>query len=519
MKKILLFSFTVLFVIISTPTLKADAPVDAAKLRWADDKLIYTGRVNANSWVVETGIEDAAIDVDYFTGNTLRAVVACPDTTVRMFRSDDNGQTWSKIDSLDLRFGNGTQPRIVHGPDSTYHIFVRTSYGIGDIYTQTHRTSDDSYIVGTAYFLAAAGDSVKSYSVCTDRRSNHDYSVFLAYQRGEGGAGEDDIYLTQTSDQGQTWSTPSFVRAGGAMYPDITYGNDSTLYVAFLQKYAGTDFSEIMLRRSIDFGASWNSSVSINSDTLPKMAPQVAAAYDGSGDVWVIWSLRNYNNPNNDFGLLYSLSEDSATTWSSPLWCNSVLDSNEILPSIAVNDVFGSTSNKPYVTFLRTYYDWSGPVSVHSCEWTGSAWSVDSIHADSNTISTKPIQTFITGGEPAIAYVGPNSENVYFDSRIIPVGIDEKEYSPPNGEIECSIDKNIITGTAVLKYTLPGETNVNISIANILGQTVATLDNGLKEGSAHTISVSAENLSQGIYFIVVKTENGLTGTVKFSVLK
>ncbi len=518
MKKTLISSLTILFFIISTPILKADSPGDDTKLRWADDKLIYSGEVNAWTTAILVGIEDAAIDVDYFTGNTLRAIVACPDTTVKVFRSDDNGQTWSITDSLDLRFDNGTQPRIVHGPDSTYHIFIRTLYN-NNIYTEAHRTSDDSYIVGTGDNIAAPGDSVKSYSVCTDRRSHHDYSVFVAYQRGEGGIGEDDIYLTQTSDQGQNWSTPSFVRAGGAMYPDITYGNDSILYVAFLQKYLETDTTEIMLRKSMNFGANWTTSVSIDSDTFPKMAPQVAAAYDGSGDVWVIWSLRNYNNPNDDMGLLYSLSEDSAVSWSSPSWCNSVIDSNEILPSIAVNDVFGSTSNKPYVTFLRTYYNWSGPLSVHSCEWTGSTWSADSIYADSNTVPTKPIQTFILDGEPAIAYVGTNAQNVYFDSRIIPVGIDEKEYSPSNEKIECSIDKSIVTGTAILKYALPGETNVNISLANILGQTVATLDEGSKNAGYHTINISAENLSQGIYYIVVKTENGLKSTVKFAVLK
>ncbi len=514
--KNLLLSIIILLVLSITISLKAASDT---KLRWADDNLIYTGEVNAWTGGILVGIEDVAIDVDYFAGDTLRAIVVCPDSTASIFRSNDNGQTWAIRNTLDLRFDNGTQPRIVHGPDSTYHIFVRTLDGIGNIYTEAHRTSDDSYIVGTGDNIAAPGDSVKSYSVCTDRRSNHDYSVFVAYQRGQGGIGEDDIYLTQTSDQGQNWSTPSFVRAGGAMYPDITYGNDSILYVAFLQKYLETDTTEIMLRKSMNFGANWTTSVSIDSDTFPKMAPQVAAAYDGSGDVWVIWSLRNYNNPNDDMGLLYSLSEDSAVSWSSPSWCNSVIDSNEILPSIAVNDVFGSTSNKPYVTFLRTYYNWSGPLSVHSCEWTGSTWSADSIYADSNTVPTKPIQTFITGGEPAIAYVGPNSENVYFDSRTIPVGIDEKEYSPSNEEIECSVDKSIITGTATLKYTLPGETNVDISIVNILGQRTATLLDGKQEKGEHTLNLSSKNLSQGIYFIVIETEYGQKGITKTTVLK
>jgi hypothetical protein len=131
---------------------------------------------------------------------------------------------------------------------------------------------------------------------------------------------------------------------------------------------------------------------------------------------------------------------------------------------------------------------------------------------------TRPSIERIASGTYGIVYIASPQEIALFDRSDWISGIPEDSVNS-NGEIECSIDKNIITGTATLKYTLPGETNVDISIANILGQTVATLDNGLKESSEHTISVSAENLSQGIYFIVVKTENGLTGTVKFAVLK
>jgi len=159
--KNLLLSIIILLVLSITISLKAASDT---KLRWADDNLIYTGEVNAWTGGILVGIEDVAIDVDYFAGDTLRAIVVCPDSTASIFRSNDNGQTWAIRNTLDLRFDNGTQPRIVHGPDSTYHIFVRTLDGIGNIYTEAHRTSDDSYIVGTGDNIAAPGDSVKSYS-------------------------------------------------------------------------------------------------------------------------------------------------------------------------------------------------------------------------------------------------------------------------------------------------------------------------------------------------------------------
>ena len=128
MKKMLLFSFLTLFLIISTPTLKADTintkPEDDTKLRWYEDKIIYDGEVNVNEWATLVGDDDESIDIDYFAGDTLRAVVACPDSTLRIFRSNDNGQTWLNVQESSFG-GSITEPRIVHGPDSTYHIFVR----------------------------------------------------------------------------------------------------------------------------------------------------------------------------------------------------------------------------------------------------------------------------------------------------------------------------------------------------------------------------------------------------------
>ncbi|MEJ2306610.1 MAG: T9SS type A sorting domain-containing protein, partial [candidate division WOR-3 bacterium] len=87
------------------------------------------------------------------------------------------------------------------------------------------------------------------------------------------------------------------------------------------------------------------------------------------------------------------------------------------------------------------------------------------------------------------------------------------------GKITCSLDRNFILGTAALKYTLSQKTSVDISFVNILGQKVASLDNGEKESGEHNISISTENLSQGIYYIVIETANGQKGITKAAVLK
>jgi hypothetical protein len=547
MKKVLIFSICIFTLIISTNTLNAsgdspdegitqgdlsiypkdlatDDPVEIppendTKIRWSEDKIIYDGLVNVNSWLVATGVDDDAIDVDYFAGDTLRAVVACPDSTVRIFKTVDNGQTWSQAASYFFSNGAASEPHIVHGPDSTYHVFCIYVRDENDIHTQARRTSDESVISGTNKFLSG-DDSVKNYSVCTNRQSSHDYSVFLAYHKGMGGVGGDQIYFTKTTDRGQNWTTPSLIRSGGSGFPDITYGEDEILYIAYLHKDGINDM--IGLRRSINWGENWQGSVFIEEDTYPKMGPQIAAAYDGSGNVWLIWPRKDLLTPNEDWGLRWSWSNDLAANWSSPLWINSNVDSNEVLPSIATDDSYESDDNIPNVTFIKSYHDWTGEISVRSFYWqtSDSSWSADSCYADSGAVVTRPVQTYIAGAIPAIAYVGRGAEKVYFDSWTNFSGIEEdNDIAVSDGQIDCSLDRNVILGTAALKYTLPQKTIIDISLVNVLGQKVASLDNGEKESGEHNINVSAENLSQGIYYIVIETANGQKGIAKAAVLK
>ena len=553
MKKILGFSLILLFVLTTSNSLKAAVnspdgknshldfsktskvladpadPIvkkpDDAQIRWADDKIIYDGQVYVNDWeALELGIDNDAIDVDYFAGDTLRAVVACPDSVVRIFRSNDNGLTWEYVHEIGFSFDNITEPKIVHGTDSTYHVFVRYLYNQDRLYTLAFKTNNDESISGTGQYVSG-DDSVKNYSVCTNRRSFHDYSIFVAYQRGLGGRGEDQIMFSRTTDQGENWSAPTTLQWSGSGSPDITYGNDNTLHETFiwLSDNVGEEKDyNLRARRSLDFAATWDTSKSIVVDTFPKMGPQIAAAYDGSGDVWIIWPRKDLFTPNDDWGLRWSWSIDTGEVWSSPAWVNSEVDSNEVLPSIAINDAYNSVNRIPQVSFIRCLHNWSGKLWVRSFYWEDddSSWSLDSCRADSGAVATRPVAAFASEvGIPAVAYVGENSENVYFDSWGNSGIEEDNDIAVSNGQIDCSLDCNIILGATTLKYTLPKKTNVDISLVNILGQKVSSLESGEKDSGEHTISVSAENLSQGIYYIVIETDNGQKGIAKAAVLK
>jgi len=483
-----------------------------AKLRYSWDLLVYSGGVYVSTWSVPAGIDEESIDIDFFAGDTtLRAVIACADSTVRILRSDDRGFNWSLVRSISFAYDNVTDPHIVHGPDSTYHMFVRYLSDQDRIYTQAYKTDDDSSITGTGQYLSGT-DSVQNYAVCTDRILRHGYSIYIVYQAGALSSGRN--MFMRTTDQGQNWTTPALISTGGVGFPNIAYGRGDILYLTYL--YDSDPNILPRVRRSFNDGASWSGAVTLETDSFPKMAPQIAAACDNSGDVWAIWPRRDLSGPTPiDWGLRWSWSQDSGATWTAATWTNSRGDSNEYLPSIAVNDYYGSTDNDPYVSYVRATTDGADPY-VRTFNWSSGAWTADVRRGDYNTSLTRPVQTFnySTESAAAIAYVGEGATNVYFDTWESS-GIEEKDV---DSKITCSLDMPIITGTATLKYNVPNAGNVKVSMFNVLGQEVATLYDGIQESGENTLSVSSQNLPQGIYYIVINTSAGI-GTAKATIIK
>ncbi len=77
---------------------------------------------------------------------------------------------------------------------------------------------------------------------------------------------------------------------------------------------------------------------------------------------------------------------------------------------------------------------------------------------------------------------------------------------------------NPFNPTTNIKFTLPQNDHVVLTVENILGQTVATLiDENMSVGT-HVVTLNASKLSSGIYFYTLKTKN-FTATKKMTLLK
>jgi len=66
---------------------------------------------------------------------------------------------------------------------------------------------------------------------------------------------------------------------------------------------------------------------------------------------------------------------------------------------------------------------------------------------------------------------------------------------------------NPFNPSTVISYTIPAESFVELKVFDILGREVSTLVNGMQKAGTYKVNFNAENLSSGVYFYRIKTDN------------
>lgn len=95
-------------------------------------------------------------------------------------------------------------------------------------------------------------------------------------------------------------------------------------------------------------------------------------------------------------------------------------------------------------------------------------------------------------------------------------------HSERNAPVEFNLAQNYpnpFNPSTVIRYSLSGNCEVDLTIYNILGQKVATLVNESQAAGTYSIQFNAGNLSAGMYFYTLKTSDGFSATRKLVLLK
>ncbi|MBI9073516.1 MAG: T9SS type A sorting domain-containing protein [Melioribacteraceae bacterium] len=105
--------------------------------------------------------------------------------------------------------------------------------------------------------------------------------------------------------------------------------------------------------------------------------------------------------------------------------------------------------------------------------------------------------------------VGPNS---------VTAVLAEEEMKVPDAFILFRNYPNPFNPATTLEYVLEKNSNVKLGIFNILGQRVALLNDNHQAAGTHSLQWKAVNISSGIYFAVLKTDNS-NRTIKLFLMK
>lgn len=84
------------------------------------------------------------------------------------------------------------------------------------------------------------------------------------------------------------------------------------------------------------------------------------------------------------------------------------------------------------------------------------------------------------------------------------VGIESNYFA--NG-LKMSCNPNPVKEDAIIQYALENEANVTLEVYNIKGQRVFNFEEGIQTAGLHSITICANQLSNGTYYYSLKTDN------------
>lgn len=187
------------------------------------------------------------------------------------------------------------------------------------------------------------------------------------------------------------------------------------------------------------------------------------------------------------------------------------IDENGDVTVLGVNLNTGATGD---ITFNFTspgspsFSNDDSKIYYHFTDQTGSTiWVVD-LQQDGIT-GTGNDQGLITGGVFPVAYtVGARPTSVEDRSTGVPTEFTLLQNYP-----------NPFNPSTTIRYALPEDMQVELSVFNLLGQQVQTLVNGVRTAGEHVVKFDAAGLPSGMYFYRLKTSRGATIAQKMLLTK
>jgi len=421
--------------------------------------------------------------------------------TVSFFVTSD-GNTWTEW------------PYPIYYPDgdTIFQVEIVIDTGANPwIYTFTHaqdagvsnsgaiilrRVKADGSTPGTIWiWVAQPGDSIKN--IAADMNENG--TLYLSYMKLQS-TGNWYVYATYSTDQGETWSSPTSISFGNRNTPEIAIGNDNYFYISYIVE----DTILRIGRNTNGLSGSW-SFTDVETDGDGEFTPSVAASRQQVGSSQTAWILYRKQH-SSAYDIHYAYTTDGGATWTATVWPPA--------------NVYYGEQRWPWIhTSLDYPYDIAAAASVAYPSGPDSiitAWAYASDpttwydrvivndHAPTTEFGPR-IELNANLGGTALVYREFASGMVWSDFWYN-TGVAEKGSSPNfrtegNLTLVTSASKNNIK----IAFALPYTSNIKLDLYSSEGRKVKNLLNSNLNKGNYTYTFK-NNLKPGKYFLKLTTD-------------
>ena len=282
---------------------------------------------NGKTWSVPrkiadpgSGQIDVQIKVDPMDGKTVYASwLQNNKSLIEVAKSTDFGQTWTTVIANSTNAGTDKDILAVHGNDVyvAYHaqvVWCSSSHDGGRTWTSVKVNANAQF-----GWSLTGGSTVDA--------AGNVYFAWTGYTQNGGAKGPVNIYVTKSSDGGQTW-TPTLLDVSGSppdcsafscgwafLGPGIAMTSDTAgqLYVLWNSGTVDGGPERILYSTSVDQGNTWSpkADVSLAPSGVDHAFPSVAAGT--AGDIRIAW-MDQRNEPH--WNVYYRTSTNAGSTWS-----------------------------------------------------------------------------------------------------------------------------------------------------------------------------------------------------------
>ena len=242
-------------------------------------------------------------------------------------------------------------------------------------------------------------------------------------------------------------------------------GRGNVYVLCSVVRFSNADSADVMFAKSTDGGVTWSPPQRINDDQGTSNFQWFGTmSVAPNGRIDAIW-LDTRDSPPGPLqsALYYSYSSDQGTTWS---------------PNERLSDLFDSHVGWPQQNKMGDYFDMESDETSARLAWA-------------NTLN----------GE----------QDVYYS--VITPDVTGIAGNPGNtGRISLSGSPNPFSGQTTIRYSIPSENPVSLSLLNIYGKEVRTLVCETRKGGSYAVTFAADDLPAG-YYLCRLTAGTLTKTI------